>query len=186
MLLMISSTISQIVIQVFIDVASSTVDDRVSGDITATISSAIVAIIPVISGAAGNAGSQSSTMIIRALATGDLSKKDYLKVFRKELGASSIIGLTLAVANFVRLIIYYAVSGNLGDNHFIFLSLAASIALYVVINLANVVGGLLPIVAKTLKLDPAVMAAPLLTTLIDAISTMTLFGISIGIIMIAF
>lgn len=186
MLLMISSTISQIVIQAFINVASNTVDKNAAADITATISSAIVAIIPVISGAAGNAGSQSSTTIIRALATGDISTKDYLKVFRKELGASSIIGMALAIANFARLIIYYAISGDIDDSHFIFLSLAASIALFVVINLANIVGGLLPLAAKALKLDPAVMAAPLLTTLIDAISTMTLFGISIGIILMAF
>lgn len=184
MLLMISSTISQIVITQFMNLASSTIDHVSAATAAVTLSSAIVAIGPVISGAAGNAGSQSSAMVIRALATGDITTKDYLKVFKKELGTSMIVGMALAVANFVRLMIYYAATGDISNSTFIWLSFAASIALFIVIALAYIVGGLLPLLAKKLKMDPAVMAAPLLTTLIDAISTMTLFGVSIGIIMI--
>lgn len=172
MLLMISSTISQIVLDSF---------QGFSSDITgAVITTAIVAILPVISGAAGNAGSQSSTTIIRALATGDITPKDYLKVIWKELKVSIMMGILLGVANFARLLIYYEAKGDLTTDY-LFLSMAASLALFAVIVLAKVVGGTLPLLAKKLKLDPAVMAAPLLTTLIDALSTMIFFGISIGI-----
>lgn len=175
MLLMLSSTISQIVLDTFQGYSHSL--------LTISLTTAIVAILPVISGAAGNAGSQSSTTVIRALATGDISSKDYWRVFWKELKSSSVIGFTLALANFLRLIIYYAAKQEV-NSEYVFLSLAASLALFVVIVLAKIVGGMLPLVAKRLKLDPAVMAAPLLTTLIDALSTMIFFGISIGIMYI--
>ncbi len=179
LLLMISATLSQIVLDAFQNIAS--IDLAVAG---AGITSAIIAILPVISGAAGNAGSQASTTVIRALATGDITVKDYFKVFKKEFQVSTLIGISLAVANFLRLVIYYSVKGNIDDPHYLFLSLAASISLFVVIILAKVVGGMLPLLAKVIKLDPAVMAAPLLTTLIDALSTLIFFGISIGIMVL--
>lgn len=90
------------------------------------------------------------------------------------------MGILLGVANFARLVIYYEAKGDLTSDY-LFLSMAASLALFAVIVLAKVVGGTLPLLAKKMKLDPAVMAAPLLTTLIDALSTMIFFGISIGI-----
>lgn len=93
---------------------------------------------------------------------------------------STLIGLALGIANFARLVIYYAAKQDL-DTDYLFLSIAASISLFVVIVLAKVVGGMLPLFAKKMRLDPAVMAAPLLTTIIDALSTMIFFGISIGI-----
>lgn len=178
MLLMISATLSQIVLDAFQHASNSKFGTAI------WVTTAVVAILPVISGAAGNAGSQSSTMVIRSLAIGDISTKDYKKVMFKEIKVSSLIGLALALANFVRLIIYYSVSGDLTGSHgneHIYLSLAASIALAVVIMLAKVTGGTLPLLAKKLHIDPAVMAAPLLTTLIDALSTAIFFGISIGI-----
>ena len=172
MLLMLSATISQIVLDSFQGYSTKFT--------TIVFTTAIVAILPVISGAAGNAGSQSSTTIIRALATGDISPKQYLKVLWKEFRVAVLIGLSLGIVNFVRLIIYYSAKGTF-DKDYIFLSLAASLSLFAVIVLAKVVGGTLPLIAKKMKLDPAVMAAPLLTTLIDALSTMIFFGISIGI-----
>ena len=180
LLLMISATLSQIVLDSFQSIASN---------LTSTIiaTTAIVAIVPVISGAAGNAGSQSSTTIIRALATNDIKSKDYFKVFWKELRASIIIGMLLGIANFVRLVIYYATKPGVSLNsEYLILSMAASISLLVVIMLAKIVGGTLPLIAKTFKLDPAVMAAPLLTTLIDALSTLIFFGVSIGILVSIF
>ena len=176
MLLMISATLSQIVLDVF---------QTISHDLLSSIaiSTAIIAMLPVISGAAGNAGSQSSTTVIRALATGDITTKDYLKVVWKESRVSFLIGFVLAVANFGRLMIYYAVKQDL-DTNMIMLSMAASISLFVVIGLAKLVGGTLPLLAKKLRLDPAVMAAPLLTTLIDALSTTIFFGVSIGIMVL--
>ncbi len=182
MLLMISATVSQIVLDAFQGISIAKLDSGTKGATTAIFTTAIVAILPVISGAAGNAGSQSSTTIIRSLATGDISTKDYLKVFGKELQVSTITGITLGIANFARLMIYYAVKGQAQDIEYIALAGAASLSLFAVIVLAKVVGGMLPILAKKVKLDPAVMAAPLLTTIIDALSTMIFFSISIGIL----
>lgn len=188
MLLMISSTLSQIVLDVFQKIADKNFGSSPTTHIiSAGLTSAIVAILPVISGAAGNAGSQSSTMVIRALAIGDISVRDYLKVLFKELGTANIMGVALALANFARLAIYYGVSGDLHGHDvktYLVLSAAASLSLFIVIVLANLVGAMLPLFAKALKLDPAVMAAPLLTTLIDALSTMIFFGISIGIMVL--
>lgn len=176
MFLMISATLSQIVL----DVSQTWLKDSIT---IVSISTAIIAILPVISGAAGNAGSQSSATVIRALATGDITTKDYLKVLWKESKVSFLIGLALGVANFLRLLIYFSVTGDFDNNH-IMLSLAASLALMIVIMLAKIVGGTLPLLAKKLNKDPAVMAAPLLTTLIDALSTGIFFSISIGIMLI--
>ena len=181
MLLMISATLSQIVLDAFQGFSSDSLDKAsATGASIGIWTTALVAILPVISGAAGNAGSQSSTTIIRSLAIGDIDNKSYIKVFSKELRVSTIMGFALGLANFIRLIIYYSVKGDFDFEH-IMLSVAASVSLMVVIVLAKVVGGLLPLVAKSLKLDPAVMAAPLLTTLIDTLSTMIFFGISIGV-----
>ena len=180
MLLMISATLSQIVLDAFQDIANSVL-------FSISITSALIAILPVISGAAGNAGSQSSTTVIRALAIGDITNKQYLKVFWKEFKVSILMGFALGVANIFRLFIYYGSKGDLSGSEsmlYIVLSLAASLSIFLVIILAKIVGGTLPLIAKTLKLDPAVMAAPLLTTLIDALSTLIFFGVSIGIMIL--
>lgn len=179
MLAMFAATLSQVVLDAFQNLSDSTLN---AGIIATT---ALVAILPVISGSAGNAGAQSSTTIIRLLATGEITTKDYLKVFFKEFRVSMLMGLLLGIANFLRLILYYLVAGHWDDHHII-LSAAASIALLIVVILAKIVGGTLPILAKKLKLDPAVLAAPLLTTLIDALSTTIFFGVSIGIMVMVF
>lgn len=176
MFLMISATLSQIVL----DASQNWLESSSA----VALSTAIIAILPVISGAAGNAGSQSSATIIRALATNDISTKDYLKVLWKEMKVSSLIGFSLGIANFLRLIIYFAIANNF-NSEYLMLAFAASLALMIVIILAKIVGGTLPLLAKKMKLDPAVMAAPLLTTLIDALSTAIFFSISIGIMLVA-
>ena len=175
MFLMISATLSQIVL----DVSQNWLTDSAA----AALSTAFIAILPVISGAAGNAGSQSSATIIRALATNDINTKDYLKVLWKEFRVSLIIGFSLGLANFLRLMIYFSIKINFDSDHLL-LAFAASLSLMVVIMLAKIVGGTLPLLAKKIKLDPAVMAAPLLTTLIDALSIAIFFSISIGIMLI--
>ena len=179
MLAMFAATLSQVVLDAFQNLS----DSALNAGIIAT--TALVAILPVISGSAGNAGAQSSTTIIRLLATGEITTTDYFTVFFKEFRVSVLMGLLLGIANFVRLILYYLAGGNWDDHHII-LSAAASIALLIVVILAKIVGGTLPILAKKLKLDPAVLAAPLLTTLIDALSTTIFFGVSIGIMVMVF
>ena len=176
MLLMISATLSQIFLDTFQNFSHKIL-------VEVFLTTSIIAILPVISSVAGNAGSQSSTTVIRALSVGNISTKNYLLVFWKEFKASILIGLFLAVINFLRLIIYYWIKEDL-DYKFLFLSLGASISLFVVIILAKLIGGLLPLLVKSLNFDPAVMATPILTTIVDALSIIIFFAISIGILVL--
>jgi len=110
----------------------------------------------------GNAGAQSSTIVVRALALGEISTKDAFKVLKKEFFISVIVSIVLAAINFVRLIALTKVDLNI--------ALTVSITLVFVVILSKIIGTSLPIVAKTFKLDPAIMAGPLITTILDAIT----------------
>lgn len=122
----------------------------------------LAAFIPMLMDTGGNSGSQSSTLIIRGLALGEIRPKDILRVLWKELCISGIIGIILSVINFLR--IYY-----IGKTD-ILVALTVSITLFFTVVLAKVVGGVLPIIAKKLRLDPAIMAGPLITTIVDAVA----------------
>lgn len=121
----------------------------------------LVAFLPMIIGTGGNAGSQSSTIVIRGLSTGEIEFNDLPRVFAKELGVSLIVGIGLALVNYIRIVLFGG-SPNL--------ALTISLTLLFTIMLAKTIGGLLPIIAQKLKLDPAVMAAPLITTIVDTVS----------------
>ncbi|MDD4169231.1 MAG: magnesium transporter [Desulfotomaculaceae bacterium] len=127
----------------------------------------LASFIPMLMNTGGNSGSQSSTLIIRGLALGEIKPKDILKVLRKELCISGIVGIILSVVNF--LVIYY-----IGKND-VLVALTVSITLFFTVVLSKVVGGSLPIIAKKLKLDPAIMAGPLITTIVDAVALIIYF-----------
>ena len=130
----------------------------------------LVTFIPMLTDTGGNAGSQSSTLIIRGMAVGEIQLRDFLKVFWKELRVSMLVGVVLSAVNFVRLIITYP--GNE------MIALTVSLALFVTVLLAKTVGGVLPMAAKLFHADPAIMAAPLITTIVDAISLVVYFNIA--------
>lgn len=130
----------------------------------------LVTFIPMLTDTGGNAGSQSSTLIIRGMAVGEIQLKDFMKVFWKELLVSVLVGVVLSAVNFVRLIISYP--GNE------MIALTVSLALFVTVLLAKTVGGVLPMAAKLFHADPAIMAAPLITTIVDAISLVVYFNIA--------
>ena len=130
----------------------------------------LVTFIPMLTDTGGNAGSQSSTLVIRGMAVGEIQLKDFAKVFWKELRVSMLVGVVLSAVNFVRLIITYP--GNQ------MVALTVALALFVTVLLAKTVGGVLPMVAKLCHADPAIMAAPLITTIVDAISLMVYFRIA--------
>lgn len=125
--------------------------------------------IPMLMDTAGNAGSQSSTLIIRGMALGEITIPDYLKVFYKELRVSMVVGASLGLVNFIRMLV-------LGDP--IKIAITVSITLAATIIMAKVVGGTLPIGAKKMKLDPAIMAGPLITTIVDAMALFVYFNIA--------
>lgn len=130
----------------------------------------LMAYIPMLMDSAGNSGSQSSTLIIRGLALGEIKLNDYIRVFWKEFRVSLIVGTVLAGVNFVRIMVM--------DNVDIGVGITVSITLIATIVMAKVFGGLLPIIAKKLKLDPAIMAGPLITTIVDALALVVYFSIA--------
>lgn len=127
----------------------------------------LASFIPMIMDTGGNSGSQSSTLVIRGLALGELKPNDLLKVLWKELCVSTIVGIILSFVNFLR--IYYIEKAEL------LVSVTVSFTLFLTVILAKVVGGVLPIIAKRLKMDPAIMAGPLITTIVDAVALIIYF-----------
>ncbi len=130
----------------------------------------LVTFIPMLTDTGGNAGSQSSTMIIRGMAVGEIRNKDILKVFWKEFRVALICGAVLCAVNFLRLMIT-----NRGGG---LVAVTVCLSLYATVVLAKTIGGLLPMAAKVLRLDPAIMAAPLITTIVDAISLVVYFNLA--------
>ena len=130
----------------------------------------LVSFIPMIMDTGGNCGSQASTMVIRALATDEVETKDVLKVWWKEIRIAMLVGGTLAIVNGIRIFIQY---------HNLSLSVVIGITLFFTAILAKSLGCLLPILAKALKLDPAYMASPMITTMVDACSLVIFFNIAL-------
>ena len=130
----------------------------------------LVSFIPMLMGTGGNCGSQSSTLIIRGLAMDEIEMKDFFKVIWKELRIALMVGIILAVVNGIRVMIQY-------KNMDLAVTIGITIILTVIIS--KILGCTLPIIGKKLKLDPAVMAAPLITTIVDTCSVFTFFNIAI-------
>ncbi len=135
----------------------------------------LVSFIPMIMDTGGNCGSQSSTMVIRGLATEDIRIKDFLKVWIKEAAVAVMCGATLAVVNAVRIMIMYP---DRPDK--LILSFVIGLTLIATAFLAKSLGALLPILAKILKMDPAAMASPLITTVVDTCSILIYFNIAVA------
>ena len=131
---------------------------------------ALTASMPMLMGTGGNAGSQVSTLIIRGLAVGEIEIKDYLKIVLKELRVASVCGLVLAVANILRM--YLFCEGTFE------VFLVVSLAMFCAIVVAKLIGCSLPIFAKIVKLDPALMAGPMIATLVDIVTLVIYFGLA--------
>lgn len=157
LILMISATFTGKIIRKFDDVLQAVV--------------VLASFIPMIMDTGGNSGSQSSALVIRGLALGEISLKDAFKVLWKEIQVGCIVGLALSSVNFLR--IYF-----LEKTDFM-VSLTVSITLLLTVILAKIVGGILPILAKKCKLDPAIMAGPLITTVVDAVALTIYFSTAV-------
>ncbi|WP_138160315.1 magnesium transporter [Peptoniphilus catoniae] len=126
--------------------------------------------IPMITDTGGNSGSQSSTVIIRALATDEIGLSDAAAVLFKEFRVGLICGGVLSLVNFLRLLLISKAS--------VTISLLVSITLFITVTLAKLMGALLPIAAKKINLDPAIMASALITTIIDSVVLIIYFGLA--------
>ena len=154
LILMISATVTGAIIQGFEDVLQSVV--------------ILASFIPMLMDTGGNSGSQSSTLIIRGLALGEITTKDIFKVIFKEFKVSIVVASILSSVNFLRL--YFFTSAGF------MVSLTVCASLFFTIVLAKVVGGILPIISKKLNLDPAIMSSPLITTIVDAFALIVYFA----------
>ena len=160
MLLMVSATFTGLIITAF------------EGALAAQV--ALTAFIPMLMGTGGNSGSQSSVTVIRALSLDELDFRDIGRVIWKELRTAILCGVALAIVCFVKI---WLVDKLLMGNESITLMIDAVVclALMVTVVFAKVVGGTLPLIAKAMKLDPAVMASPFITTIVDALSLLVYF-----------
>lgn len=153
--LMISATFTSVIIQGYQGALASVV--------------ILAAFIPMLMDTGGNAGSQSATLIIRGMALGEIDMKDYFRVIFKEVQVSMIVGIVLAVVNFLRIWLF---------NRNILLAMTVSLSLLFTVVLAKTVGCTLPMVARKFKIDPAIMAAPIITTIVDILSLIVYFKLA--------
>ncbi len=160
MLLMVSATFTGLIINAF------------EGALAAQV--ALTAFIPMLMGTGGNSGSQSSVTVIRALSLDELELADIWSVIWKELRTSILCGIALAVVCFGKIwLIDRWLMGN--EDITLMINLVVCLALAATVVFAKVVGGTLPLIAKAMKMDPAVMASPFITTIVDAVSLLLYF-----------
>lgn len=157
LVLMISATFTGLVIKKYEDILQSAVY--------------LATFIPMLMDTGGNAGSQSATLVIRGIALEEIEFSDIFKVIWKELRVSILVGFILSAVNFIR--IYYFTRSGLET------SLVVAISMFLTVIMAKVVGGVLPLVAKSLKIDPAIMASPLITTIVDTAALIIFFKLSV-------
>jgi magnesium transporter len=137
----------------------------------------LVSFVPMLTGTGGNVGAQSSTLMIRGMTLGEIKFSDFFKVIAKESATSLVIGIVLAALSFLRIIIF---------NKDIVAASILALAMIFTVVMAAIIGGVLPLVAKKLKIDPALMAAPLITTIVDAAALGIYFAIATGIMSLVY
>ena len=130
--------------------------------------------IPMLMSTGGNTGSQASTTVIRSLSLGEIRYRDIPRILLKECGTAILCGVTLAVVNFAKLMLIDRVS--------IMVALVVCLTILVVALVANLVGCLMPMLAKRLGFDPTVMASPLISTILDAVSLTIYFNIAVAVL----
>ena len=147
---------------------SATFTGRIIKNYESVLQSVVIlsSFIPMLMDTGGNAGAQSSTIVVRALALGEVNPKDTFKILRKEFCISFIVAVVLAAINYLRLITMTRTPLNV--------ALVVSVTLIFVVMISKIIGAFLPVVAKSLKMDPAIMAGPLITTILDAL-TLTIY-----------
>jgi magnesium transporter len=131
---------------------------------------ALTIFIPMLMGTGGNAGSQASTLVIRGMAVGEIELRDILRVFWREVRVGLLCALALGLVNYARIYLMHGQDA--------WLALTVTISLMCTVLIAKTIGCTLPILAKRLKIDPALMAAPIITTLVDAASLTVYFAVA--------
>lgn len=156
---------------------SATITGSITNHFEAQIAAVplLVAFMPMLTGTGGNCGSQASTMIIQGMAMGEIRLKDFFKVVFKELRIALICSIILSAVNFARIVIMY---------NDLKMAAVVSVTLIGTVILSKLLGCMLPMFAKKIHLDPAIMSAPLLSTLVDSCSTLLYFTIALHVLSI--
>lgn len=157
---------------------TSTFTSMILANYEGRLSPILYAFVPMLMGTAGNAGGQTSVTIIRAIAVGDVEFKDILKVILKELLASLVLGITIGVVCFGKIMLIDRLYNEIALMEAVVISAVCVISIV----MAKLVGCILPLLAKKIRLDPAVVASPLMTTIVDALSLIIYCAISIVIL----
>ena len=162
---------------------SSTISSAILSGFESALPAVLVLFIPMIMGTGGNSGGQSSVTVTRSISLAEIEFKDLFRVFFKELRVGALCAATLGVATFLKV---WLIDGLLLANPAVTItvSLTVALSLSLTIILAKIIGAVLPIMAKKIGLDPAVMASPLITTLVDAISLIVYFFVAQNILSI--
>ena len=140
----------------------------------------LIAFIPMLMDTGGNCGSQASILVIRSLALGDIKGSEVLKVWWKEIRVALLCGIVLSVVNFIRVFVmkYYFSGGEYALHTAFSIAFTVSLALLITVIVAKSIGCLLPIAAKKIGFDPAIMASPLITTVVDCFSLLVYFNVA--------
>ena len=161
--LMVSATFTSMIITGFEDALAAQV--------------ALTAFIPMLTGTGGNSGTQSSATVIRALSLGDVDFSDIFRVIWKEIRTAVLCGLALAVVCFAKLMLFdNMLMGN--ESVTVFVALCVCVTMAITVLIAKVIGSVLPLVAKKIGADPAVMSSPFISTMVDALSLLVYFTVS--------
>ena len=134
----------------------------------------LIACLPMLMDTGGNCGAQTSTMVIRGMALDEMRPRDVIRVWWKEIRIAMLVGIALAVINVGRVFLIYGYSPET-----VKLAITSSTAIFFTVCLAQTLGCALPMAAKAIKLDPALMASPLITTIVDALSVTVYFAIAV-------
>ena len=162
---------------------SSTISSAILSGFESALPAVLVLFIPMIMGTGGNSGGQSSVTVTRSISLAEIEFQDLFRVFFKELRVGAMCAATLGVATFLKV---WLIDGLLLANPAVTMTVSITVALSLslTIILAKIIGAVLPIMAKKIGLDPAVMASPLITTLVDAISLIVYFFVAQNILSI--
>ena len=167
LILMVSATFTGMIITHFSDVLST----------TGRLGVLLTACLPMLMDTGGNCGSQSSTLVIRSMALGQIGFTDFFQVWWREVRVAFLVGLTLCVANVARQLLLYAFTDGVTIDT-VTVTFVVSFAMFLTVIIAKSLGCILPLFAKKIKLDPAIMAGPIITTIVDACALTILFTIA--------
>lgn len=134
--------------------------------------------IPLIISSGGNSGSQASTLIIQAMAVGEISLRDWWRVMRREIISGLLLGTVLCLIGFFRIFVWHAINPDIYGPHWILLGITVGLTLLGVVLWGTLCGSMLPMILKKLGADPAVSSAPFVATLVDVTGLLIYFSVA--------